>query len=276
MQRALIEAVLVGALCGAVGVHVLLRRLPFVTLALSHATLPGVVVASILGVSLYLGGLAAAVVLIGAIIIIGSERRLATSTATGVALSGVFALGVLLQSAQPGPSKDLAAFLVGDLFTVQPGDITVTIVVGLAVVVVLGAFHKELVFGAFDPGGAAAAGYRTAAIDVLVLGVLAVTVVTSIPAVGTILVVALVVTPALTARLWVDRVGPMMILAAALGAAAGVVGIAVSAQWGVAGGAATALSATAFLVLSAARILRSRWPRSPRTAPRTAGTPRAA
>ena len=123
----------------------------------------------------------------------------------------------------------------------QPGDIAVTFGVGLAVVLVLGAFHKELVFGAFDPGGAAAAGYRTSAVDVLVLGVLAVTVVTSIPAVGTILVVALVVTPALTARLWVDRVGPMMILAAALGAAAGVVGTAVSAQWGVAGGAATAL-----------------------------------
>lgn len=81
---------------------------------------------------------------------------------------------------------------------------------------------------------------------------MALTVVTSIPAVGTILVVSLLVAPPLTARLWIVRVGPMMGLSAGLGAAAGIGGIAASAQWGIAGGAAITLVATALLVVSAA------------------------
>jgi manganese/iron transport system permease protein len=250
VRRALLEAVLVGVLCGVVGVHVLLRRLPFFTLAVSHATFPGVVLASLAGVSLFVGGIATALALVAAVVIVGSARRLDASTATGVALSGAFALGVLLQSAQAGASKDLAAFLVGDVFTVSPGDLVTTAVIGVAVAITLAAFHKELVFGAFDPEGAAAAGYRTFVFDLVLLVIVAVTVVTSVQAVGTILVVALLVTPALTARLWVDRVGPMMALSAVLGAAAGVGGIAASAQWGIAGGAAICLTAAGFLVIS--------------------------
>jgi manganese/iron transport system permease protein len=255
VRRALVEAMLVGALCGVVGVHVILRRLPFFTLAISHATFPGVVLASLVGVSLYLGGAAAALGLVAAVVVVGSARRLDASTATGVALSGAFALGVLLQSTQAGASKDLAAFLVGDVFTVNPGDVITTALVGLALTSVLAAFHKELVFGAFDPAGAAAAGYRTFALDLVVLVAVALTVVTSVQAVGTILVVALLVTPPLTARLWVQRVGPMMALSAGLGAAAGVGGIAASAQWGIAGGAAITLTATAFLLVSLAVLL---------------------
>jgi ABC-type Mn2+/Zn2+ transport system permease subunit len=250
MRRALLEGVLVGALCGAVGAHVVLRRLPFFTLALSHATFPGVVLAAIAGVSLYLGGAAAAFGLVVAVAVVGSARRLDASTATGVALSGAFALGVLLQSAQPGGTRDLAAFLVGDIFTVGPADLVTTAVVGTLVVGALTVLHKEVVFGAFDPDGAAAAGYSTFLLDLVVLVAVAMTVVTSIPAVGTILVVSLLVTPALTARLWVEQVGPMMALSAVLGATAGVGGIAASAEWGVAGGAAITLAATALFLAS--------------------------
>ena len=250
MRRALLEAILVGSLCGAVGAHVLLRRLPFFTLALSHATFPGVVLASIAGASLYLGGAGAALGLVLAVAVVGSARRLDASAATGVALSGAFGLGVLLQSAQPGGSKDLAAFLVGDIFTVSGKDLLTTAIVGAFVVGGLALVHKEIVFGAFDPDGAAAAGYSTFLLDLAVLCAVALTVVTSIPAVGTILVVSLLVTPPLTARLWVERVGPMMGLSASLGAAAGIGGIAASAQWGIAGGAAITLVATALLVVS--------------------------
>jgi ABC-type Mn2+/Zn2+ transport system permease subunit len=250
LGRALLEAILVGALCGTAGAHVLLRRLPFFTLALSHATFPGVVLASIAGMSPYLGGAGGAVGLVVAVAVLGSARRLDASAATGVALSGAFGLGVLLQSARPGASKDLAAFLVGDVFTVTPADLVTTALVGALVVGVLALVHKEIVFGAFDPGGAAAAGYPVLLLDLGVLAVVALTVVTSVPAVGTILVVSLLVTPPLTARLWTDRVGSMMGLSAVLGGVAGLGGIAASAQWGVAGGAAITLTATALLVLS--------------------------
>ena len=250
LQRALVEAVLIGALCGAVGVHVLLRRLSFFTLALSHATLPGVVVASLIGVSLFLGGAVSALALVVAVGVVGSARRLDSSTATGVVLAAAFSLGVLLQSAQSGASRDLTAFLVGDVLTVSVADLVTTAAVGVAVALILGAFHKELVFSAFDPEGASAAGFSTLRLDLAVLAAVALTVVMSVPAVGTILVVALLVTPALTARLWVDRIAPMMALAAALGATAGAAGIAASAQWGIAAGAAIVLAATSMLAVS--------------------------
>ena len=250
IRRALLEAVLVGALCGGVGVHVLLRRLPFFALALSHATFPGVVLASILGVSVYLGGAVAALALVAAVGAIGATRRLEASTATGVALAGAFALGVLLQSAQSSASRNLAGFLVGDILTVSTEDLIMTALFGAAVVLGLAVFHKELVFSAFDPSGARAAGYATARMELLVLGLVALTVVTSLRAVGTILSVALLVTPALAARQWTTRIAPTMALAAGLGAVAGVGGIAASAQWDIAGGSAIALTATALLALT--------------------------
>lgn len=251
-MTALLEAVLVGGLCGAVGVHVVLRRLPFFTLAVSHAALPGVVVASMLGLSLFAGSAATSLVLVVIVAWLGSARRLDASTATGVALAGAFALGVLLQSSRPGASKDLAAFLVGSIVTVTPGDVVVAAVVTATIGLVLTAVHKELVLGAFDPAGAAALGYRPLALDLVVLTVVAATVATSVPAVGTVLVVALLVTPALTARLWVERVGPMMAVAAAAGALSGVLGLAASERWRLAAGASITLAATALLVLSAA------------------------
>jgi manganese/iron transport system permease protein len=256
--------------CGVVGVHVVLRRLPFFALALSHAALPGVVLASIAGISLFLGSAAASLVLVLAVAFVGSARRLDTSTATGVALAGAFALGVLLQSSRPGASKDLTAFLVGSILTVGVTDLIVAATVVAVVAVVLAAVHKELVLGAFDREGAAALGYRPLVLDLVVLGIVALTVATAVPAVGTILVVALLVTPALAARLWVERVGAMMLLAAAIGAASGVVGLGASERWRVAAGASITLAATGILLLSAlvVSVRRARWPgTSPSPAP---------
>lgn len=251
IRRALLEAVLVGGLCGAVGVHVVLRRLPFFALAVSHAALPGVVLASMAGLSVFFGSAMASLALVLAVGLLGAKRRLDASTATGVALSGAFAVGVLLQSARPGASKDLTAFLVGSVLTVDRNDVLLALVVVVAISLVLVAVHKELVLGAFDPDQAAALGYRPLVLDLVVLSIVALTVATSVPAVGTILVVALLVTPALAARLWVDRVGAMVGVAAAVGAFSGVAGLAASEQWRVAAGAAIALSATAVLAVSA-------------------------
>ncbi len=250
VRRALLEAVMVGALCGAVGVHVLLRRLPFFTLALSHATLPGVVLASMAGVSLFAGGAAAAAVVVLTVGAVGSARRLDVATATGVALSFAFATGVLLQSVREGGAKDLAAFLVGDVLTTSAADLRTTVIAGTAVLLVLVLVHKEVVFGAFDPDGAGAAGYRLVGLDLIVLGAVALTVVTSVRAAGTIQVVTLLVAPALAARAWSARVAPMMVLGACFGALAGGTGIAASSQWGLAGGAAVTLSAVVILVVA--------------------------
>ena len=256
-RRALLEAVLVGVVCGVVGVHVILRRLPFFTMAMGHATFPGVVIAALLGVNLFLGAGLFGVVVVLLVALLGSRERIDDTSAIGVVLAGTFALGVLLLSAQAGFTRDLAAYLVGSIVTVQARDLAVTAATGVVVLGGLAALHKELVLGAFDRPGLQALGYPAVALDVALLLLVELVVVTSVPAVGTIQAVALIVAPAAAARLWTDRLGTTMALAALLGAASGVAGVVVSVRWDVAAGAAIVLVAAgvfaASLLLAPAR-----------------------
>ena len=255
MQRALIEAVLVGALCGAVGIHVLLRRLPFFTITVAHATFPGVVLAVILGASVLSGAIVFALLLVLGIWLTGVEERLATSTVVGVALAGSFGIGAMLQSTQDGFTRDLASILVGQIISVQRADLITTAIIGLLVIATMVATHKELVLSAFDPTEAQAQGHSRT-IDLLALLIVAAAVVTTVPAVGTILSVSLLTIPAMTARLVTRRVATGMIASAAIGALAGVVGLTISAQWRVAAGAAITLTAAGlFLIVFAATAL---------------------
>jgi ABC-type Mn2+/Zn2+ transport system permease subunit len=272
MQRALIEALLAGALAGVVGVHVVLRRLSFFTMSLTHATFPGLVLAEIIGVSLFTGTAVFGLVVVLVIAPLTRVRTLDSSTATGVVLAGGFALGVVLISSQPGFTKDLTAFLVGSILTVQPSDIAVTAIVGIVVVTILALFHKELILGAFDPTGLAAMGYRVLVLDLVLLVAIEMTVVAVVPAVGTILAVALIVAPAATARLWTDRIGVSMALAAGVGATGGAAGLAASSRWDVAAGPSIAVVVSLVfaisLVLSPGHGWLGRW-----TASRSAARP---
>jgi manganese/iron transport system permease protein len=249
-RRALLEAIMVGVLSGVIGVHVLLRRLPFLTLALGHATFPGVVLAALAGVNLLLGaGLFGALVVV-AVALLGARERIDDTSAIGVVLAGTFALGVLLLSAQAGFTRDLSAYLVGSIVTVQPADLVITAVAAVAVLGTLAGLHKELVLGAFDRDGLAALGYPAVVLDVVMLLLIEVVVVTSVPAVGTILAVALITAPAATARLWTDRLGPTMALSALLGALSGVIGLVLSRHWSIAAGATIVLVAAGLFAVS--------------------------
>jgi len=217
---------------------------------MTHATFPGVVLAALVGVDLLLGsGLFGVLVVLG-VSWLTTRPRSDSAAAVGVVLSAGFALGVALLSAQAGFTRDLSAYLVGSIVTVQAGDLVKTALVLAAVALTLALVGKELVFGAFDRGGMVAAGYPAGRLDLLLLLVVELTVVTSVPAVGTIQAVALIVAPAAAARLWSDRIGPTTALAVLLGMASGVVGLAVSQAYQVAAGAAIVLAACGFFVLS--------------------------
>ena len=249
-RRALLEAVLVGLVCGVVGVHVILRRLPFFTMAMGHATFPGVVIAALLGVNLFLGATLFGAVVVLVVALLGARERIDDTSAIGVVLAGTFALGVLLLSAQAGFTRDLAADLVGSIVTVQAPDLAVTAATGVVVLGGLAALHKELVLGAFDRPGLQALGYPAVALDVALLLLVELVVVTSVPAVGTIQAVALIVAPAAAARLWSDRLGATMALAGLLGAASGVAGVVASVRWDVAAGATIVLVAAGVFAAS--------------------------
>ncbi|MEU4689621.1 metal ABC transporter permease [Actinoplanes sp. NPDC023714] len=250
IERAVIEVLLVGALAGLIGVHVVMRRLSFFTMALTHATFPGVVAASIVGVNLLLGGVVTGAVIALGVAALSRRRGQDAAAATGVLLSGGFALGAALVATQSGFSRDLSSFLVGSILTVSAGDLLITAVVLVVVALTLLVCARPLLYTGFDPTGARAAGLSVGAWDVVLLLTIQVVVVTLVPAIGTILALSLIVAPAAAARLWSDRLPVLTALAVGLAMASGVIGLAVSARWNVAAGASISLTATVVLLLS--------------------------
>jgi ABC-type Mn2+/Zn2+ transport system permease subunit len=251
IERALTEAVLLGAVGGLVSAQIVLRRLPFFTLAMTHATFPGVVLAAVAGVDLYAGGGLFGVLVVAGVLAL-SRRREDTTTAIGIVLSAGFALGVVLLSAQEGFSKDLTAYTVGQILTVGDGDLVAVALAGLLVVALLGVAGRQLTFRAFDPGGYAAAGYRPVAVDAALLLTVEAVIVVAVPAVGAILAVAILVAPAAVARLWTQRIPLMTAIAVITGAGSGLAGVLVSDDYDVAAGGAITVAIGAVFALSLA------------------------
>ncbi len=252
MQRALLEVLLLGALAGVVGVFVILRRLAFVADALTHTVFPGVVIASLLGRSLLLGALAFGVLTAVLLTWLGSERRVGVDAALAILLTSFFAFGVVLVSRTRSFTSDLTVFLFGRVLAIDRADLLQTVAVAAVVLLTLAALHKELVLRAFDPDGATAMGYRTVVLDLALNLCIALVVVAAVKAVGTILVVALIIVPAAAARLLADRVATMTVLACVLGAAGGWIGLAISYEVSVDRGIRLAAGATVVVVLVAA------------------------
>jgi manganese/iron transport system permease protein len=242
-QRALLTAVLVGALGGLIGVQVVLRRLAFFTTAMTHATFPGAVAAGVLGLNLYLGTGLFGVLAVGLVAWLSTRRGSDAAAAVGVVLAAGFALGVALLSAGAQFTRDLTTFLVGSILTTGPGDLLAITTALVLVAVVLAVTGKELVFAAFDRDGLVAAGYRAGALDLLTLLLVEAAVVALIPAVGTVLSVALIVAPAASARLWCERIGPMTALSVLIGVASAAGGLLIALATDVAAGAAMVLTA---------------------------------
>jgi manganese/iron transport system permease protein len=244
MRRALVEVVIMGAVTGIVGCYVVLRGLAFMGDALSHAIFPGIAIAFLLGQSIFLGALAFGVLTVVLIAIAATNRRVREDSAIGVLFAGMFALGVVLISSSPHFARDLASFLFGNVLGVTPFDIGLSVAVGALVLVLLALFHRALLVTSFDRAGAAAMGVPVFWLDLLLLLLIALTIVVSLSAVGNILVLAMLITPAATARLLTDRLSLMMGLSAALGAGSGLLGLFVSYHHDVAAGGTIVLVAT--------------------------------
>ncbi|MBL7495357.1 metal ABC transporter permease [Frankia sp. CNm7] len=257
LTRALVELLLLGGLAAVVGVFVLLRRLAFLADALTHTVFPGVVVGFLIGGTqgIFPGALVVAAVAAGLFTLLAATRRVAEDAALAILLTGFFALGVVLVSRRSSYTADLTAFLFGRVLTVRVADIVATAAVAVVVLAVLAALRKELLLVAFDPQGARAAGYRVAVLDLVLNLAIALVVVAAVRAVGTVLVIALIVVPAATARLLSDRFAVVTVLAAALGMAGGWIGLLVSYKVSVDHGVRLATGATVVLVLVAGYLL---------------------
>jgi ABC-type Mn2+/Zn2+ transport system permease subunit len=268
MQRGLLASVIVGVVCAVMGAFVVLKGLAFIGDAVSHATFPGLVIAFLLGIPLYVGGAIAAVGTALAIGVVTRRGRLRFDTSVGVLFAGSFALGVLLFSTIDGYVADLLGYLLGNVLGISPADLTQVAVIGGLVLTIVLFVRKELLFATFDPLGAAASGLPVGQLEYLLLGLLGVTIVVSIQAVGIILVVAMLVTPAASAQLLVVRFDWMVTVAIAVAAVSAVTGLYLSFYLDLASGATIVIVETVFFVaaLSISRRPRRAVPEATRTA----------
>jgi manganese/iron transport system permease protein len=257
MARALAELLVLGALAGTVGVLILLRRLAFMTDALTHTVFPGVVVGYLLTGEggIFWGALAAGMLTAVLLTLLTRHRAVTEDTALAVLLTTFFAIGVVLVSRESGYTTDLTAFLFGRILTVTGPQLTQTIVVTLLVIAALVLLRRPLTARTFNPRGAEAAGYRIGLLDLATNAIVALVVVASVRAVGTVLVIALLIVPAAAARAISDRLAVIVPMAAVLGALGGWAGLTISYDASVHHGLRLASGGTVVLVLIAFYLL---------------------
>ncbi len=250
MQRAMLAALMIGAISGVIGCFVVVRGMSFFGDALSHSILPGVAVAYIFGADLFLGGLIAG---IGAALGIGwltSRGRLREDTAIGVVFVSMFALGIAIISTASSYSVDLTHILFGDVLGVRASDLVIMAGSGVVVIGAIILFYKELLTQSFDPALMRTLRLPGEALRLLLLVLIAVTIVASLQTVGIALMLAMLITPAATAQLLVKRMHYMMVAAALIGMISGAVGLYLSWRFNVPSGAVIVLTTTAiFLVV---------------------------
>jgi ABC-type Mn2+/Zn2+ transport system permease subunit len=261
-QNALKELALISVLSGVVGVYVVLRGIAFIVDGLSHAILPGIAVALLMGGNTFAGAFVAALVVTVLVSFTSRHEQVSEDSATGIFFTGAFALGVILTTlalsgkSLRGTSVDI---LFGQLFGVTEQDLTNTLLVGGLVTLLFVALRKELLLSSFDPSMSRAMGYSGWWLDLaLYLGV-ALTVVVALPAVGNILVLAFLITPAATARLLTDRLYRLIILSAVFAFLASLIGIYLSYYMRLAGGASIVTVSSLLFLLALAFSPRYGW-----------------
>jgi ABC-type Mn2+/Zn2+ transport system permease subunit len=250
MRRALVAVALVGVVSAVVGAFVVVRGMAFIGDALAHASFAGVAAAFALGVSIYLGAVVAAVATALGIAFVSQRGRLRFDTAIGVLFVGAFALGIVIVSRQENYTSDLFSFVFGQIFGVSWSDVWLMLGLSGVVVALVALFYKELLFTAYDPTVAAATGIATRAFEYGLLALIALSTVVALQAVGIVLVIAMLVTPAATASLLVRRMHHVIAVGIIVALASAVIGLYVSYHAAVASGATIVLVATGLFAIA--------------------------
>jgi manganese/iron transport system permease protein/iron/zinc/copper transport system permease protein len=249
--RGLIAATVVGALCGLIGVYVVLRKMSYIGHGLSHAIFGGAVVAYVISLNFYVG--ASLWGFLSALLINYTTRRrkfIAADAAIGIITTASFALGVALISRYRTFTRSFDAALFGNILGVTENDLLAIVAVTAAAFAIVVVLYRRLLFTTFDPEVAPFFGVDTAWVDTIFSLVLAGTIVVSMQVLGVTLIAATLVIPPITARLLTDNFTRLMILSVTIGALCGLVGIYTSYYVDVSSGANIVLVASAAFALA--------------------------
>lgn len=251
LVRALIIAILAGIMCPLLGAYVVTRHFGFMGDALAHSVLPGMVLALWIGANPYVGAIITAVGMAFLIGYLVQRTGVGADTSIGILFAGFFALGLILLSLLPTQSLKLESLLLGQVLAASWTDVAITGALTLIVLVVLAALHRDLVFASFDPFGAAVMGLPTRMLDYVLLTLLAVVIVLALKAVGIVLVISLLITPAATAMMLARHQLGAMVLGALIGTLSAVLGLYTSFHVNLPPGPVMAMYSTGFFIIGA-------------------------
>jgi ABC-type Mn2+/Zn2+ transport system permease subunit len=255
MQRALAEVLILAVACGPLGAWVLLYRQSYAAESISHAMLPGLVVAALVGLPLVLGAAGGVLAAAVGIVLAGRDERLGGDVGVAVAISALFGLGAVLALSPEVPPR-LGELLFGDLLGVSDRNLVEAAVLAGGIAIALALAHRRLALSVFDRTAAPSLGARPARWELALLALLALCTVAAVRGLGNLLVVALILAPGAAALNLASRLPTVLPLAAGLAGLAGVLGLVASYHWEVAAGASVALAAVAlfFLTLAVPRL----------------------
>ena len=249
LQNALMTAIVIGVVSGAVGCFIILRSMSLMGDAISHAVLPGVALSFMLGINFFIGAIVFGLLASFIITFIKENSVIKGDTAIGITFSSFLALGVILIGLA-NSSTDLFHILFGNILAVQDSDMWLTLGVSGLVLLFVGLFFKGLLLTSFDPVLAKTMGINVNFYHYLLMGMLTLVSVTAMQSVGTILIVAMLITPAATAYLFTSSLKSMMLLASTLGALTSVLGLFLGYSFNIAAGSSIVLTSTIIFLVS--------------------------
>jgi ABC-type Mn2+/Zn2+ transport system permease subunit len=257
LRNALLGGVLAALICAVVGTFVVLRGLAFIADALAHGVLPGIAGALVLGIAPIAGAAAGTVVMMGGVQILTRRSRLMADTAIGLFFAGMLALGVMITSRSDSFTGDLTRVLFGELLGVDRTEIIWQFVALVAVGAIAWVCRRPFLLLCVDPDVAATSGFRVRPYEALLLGMVALAVLSSFQSVGSLLVFGLLVAPAATGSLFGRRISSVMGIAAVIGVGSVYAGLLLSYHADLAAGASVVVTAVAvFLVAFSANEFR--------------------
>lgn len=249
-RNGLAVAVLAGAVCGLVGVFVVLRHMSYIGHGLSHAIFGGAAASAVLSINFYIG--AGVWGMLSALMIgrVARRGKIGSDAAIGVITTASFALGLALSNLFGQAKKSIEAVLFGSILGVSYGDVVGVLVVLLVAVGIVYSCYRRLLFATFDPEVADVSGVSVARMEALLMLMLSLTILFTMKVVGVLLISALLVTPAVVARMLTNSFARMLVLAPIIGAVCGGLGMFISYHIDVSPGATIILLAsTLFLVV---------------------------
>lgn len=251
MQRSLIIAIVVGIICAIVGSYLMVQRLALLGDAISHSVLPGLAIAFILDINLFVGAFIAGLLSTVCINIIRNKSQIKEDAAMGIVFSAFFALGITLITVVQKENKiDLNHFLFGNILGVSFNEVRDTIIIAIFVLLIVFLFYKELLFYTFDKQGAESVGLPVNLLDTGLMILIGLTIVASLKAVGVILVLSLLITPPSTAYLLVNRLHQVMLIGVFIGIISSISGMYLSYYFNLPSGPAIVLVASSLFLLS--------------------------